>query len=357
TICLYLGAEDTINSRYPKEISISVTNPVGSTRESLESMVPALVREEGYEILDILSYESFELFTMLNKNDFGNPDTMYFGNDNGCIVSYIPEKDYNTMAASPVCLSPEQALVYTKNKSLKDSFKIYGNEYDIVGFADDFTPRGQVSFNMDDVFFFIVAEDTYNDIYSMQSGRAKSFFYGFDADASAEESLELFEKVSNLVYSFSNNSPDGGFDMLMTESRQENAKEFYAMYGGFLFLGLFLGLVFLIAAVLIIYYKQLSEGYDDRERFEIMQKVGLSQDEIKKAIHSQILLVFFLPLAMAVLHIAFAFKMITKLLMVMGLTNLSLFALCVLGTIAVFAVIYGLVYSLTAKSYYRIVSR
>lgn len=140
-----------------------------------------------------------------------------------------------------------------------------------------------------------------------------------------------------------------------TESRQEKAKQFYALYGGFLFLGLFLGTLFIMATALIIYYKQISEGYDDKERFEIMQKVGMSHDEIRSTVRSQVLKVFFLPIAAAVVHITAAFKMITKLLAVLNLTNVPLFFWCTIATVSAFAVIYGLVYTLTAKIYYKIV--
>ncbi|NLZ34930.1 MAG: ABC transporter permease, partial [Clostridiales bacterium] len=133
-------------------------------------------------------------------------------------------------------------------------------------------------------------------------------------------------------------------------------ESFFALYGGLFFLGLFLGFLFIMATVLIMYYKQVSEGYDDKQRFEIMQKVGLSKEEVKKTIKSQVLMVFFLPLLMAIIHIAFAFKVITKLLAVLNLTNVTLFALCTVGTILVFAVFYGIVYSLTARVYYKLVS-
>jgi putative ABC transport system permease protein len=123
------------------------------------------------------------------------------------------------------------------------------------------------------------------------------------------------------------------------------------------FIGIFLGLLFIMATVLIIYYKQIAEGYDDRERFEIMQKVGMSRAEVKQAIKSQVLTVFFLPLVTAVIHIAFAFKVITKLLEVLNLTNVQLYAGCTVVTILVFAVFYIIVYAVTARTYYNIVSQ
>ncbi|HBM75274.1 MAG TPA: cell division protein FtsX, partial [Clostridiaceae bacterium] len=140
------------------------------------------------------------------------------------------------------------------------------------------------------------------------------------------------------------------------EGAENSRKSFYAIYGGLLFIGLFLGLLFIMATVLIIYYKQIAEGYDDRERFKIMQKVGMSHSEVKKSIHSQVMAVFFLPLVMAVVHLAFAFKMIIKMLAVLHLTNVSLFAEYTAVTIIVFAVLYAIVYNLTARTYYSIVS-
>lgn len=135
----------------------------------------------------------------------------------------------------------------------------------------------------------------------------------------------------------------------------ESSGEFYGMLGGFFFLGLFLGLLFLMATVLIIYYKQVSEGYEDAERFKIMQQVGMSQKEVRTAIQSQVLTVFFLPLIAAAVHVAAAFNMIAKLLAIFGLNNVGLFALCCLATLVIFALMYGLIYLVTARAYYRIV--
>ena len=129
----------------------------------------------------------------------------------------------------------------------------------------------------------------------------------------------------------------------------------YAMAGGFLFLGIVLGLIFLMATVLIIYYKQVSEGYEDRRRFEIMQQVGLTRSEVRASIRSQVLTVFFLPIAVAAVHILFDFNMVVQLLELFGLRNIPLTALCTLDTVLVFFIVYGAVYLLTARTYYKIV--
>ena len=138
-------------------------------------------------------------------------------------------------------------------------------------------------------------------------------------------------------------------------SKQDQAQEFYAMYGGFLFLGIFLGLLFLLATVLIIYYKQISEGYEDQRRYLILRQVGMSQKEVDASIQSQILLVFFLPLGAAALHVFMAFPMLSRMLELFNLYNVGLFALCTAGTLAMFCLIYALVFALTARTYSRIV--
>ena len=185
-----------------------------------------------------------------------------------------------------------------------------------------------------------------------------------------EDSVEDYHEFMQYVYSF---NLDGSrtnrerteqilqeqlqakFKSAIIEGRELSRENFYNFYGGFLFIGIFLGIIFLMATVLIIYYKQISEGYDDRERYQIMQKVGMSKKEVRHSIRSQVLLVFFLPLIMAVIHLAFAFKIITKLLSVLNLTNISLFFMYTVGTVAVFAVIYAIIYSITAREYYKII--
>ena len=147
----------------------------------------------------------------------------------------------------------------------------------------------------------------------------------------------------------------GSWERVNADSKESFTRDYYALNGGFFFLGLFLGFLFIMAAVLIIYYKQVSEGYEDRERYRIMQDVGLEQKMVKESIGSQILVVFFAPLLVAAVHVAFDFKLMLHLLAMFGLHEGGTTLLCTAGTFLVFAVIYGLVYLLTARTYYRIV--
>ena len=147
----------------------------------------------------------------------------------------------------------------------------------------------------------------------------------------------------------------GDWEYWRVESRAEMAVDGYAMAGGFLFLGIILGVIFLMATVLIIYYKQVSEGYEDQGRFEIMRKVGLSQREVKSSIRSQVLVVFFLPIAVAAVHILFDFNLVARMLTMFGVRNVMTVALCTAGALAAFLAVYAVVYLLTARTYYKIV--
>ena len=173
-----------------------------------------------------------------------------------------------------------------------------------------------------------------------------------DTDGSRKEKIEFSRKLEeNLSHEEMDNIS------WFTQGLETNRDDFNSSYGGFLFLGVFLGAMFLMITVLIIFYKQISEGYDDKERFAIMQKVGMSSREVKNTIRSQVLMVFFFPLAMAAIHVMCAFPMIKRLLILFGLTNTALYAQCMAGTVLVFAVIYLFVFLQTQKTYYRIVGK
>ena len=180
---------------------------------------------------------------------------------------------------------------------------------------------------------------------------ACGIFMDLDTSAGEEEQKAFYQTMTALVESRGLSAP------ATLESRAEARTSFMGMYGGFFFIGIFLGALFIMATVLIIYYKQISEGYEDRERFVIMQKVGMSRQEVKEAIRSQVLTVFFLPLIAAGIHVAAAFPLIKSILEVMNLSNTGLYVVCTVVCFLVFAAMYVLIYLLTARTYYRIVRR
>ena len=197
--------------------------------------------------------------------------------------------------------------------------------------------------------------EMYKNTSATPAGQDLTVHLGLDITGSDETKIAYGTPVLDAIKALQDNGQLSDNSWITSGIRAQEYDSYYADNGSLLFIGIFLGSLFLLGTAMIIYYKQISEGYDDRERYHIMQKVGMSKKEVRQSIRSQVLLVFFLPLIMAVIHLAFAFKIITKLLSVLNLTNISLFFMYTVGTVAVFAVIYVIIYSITAREYYKII--
>ncbi|MEG1242909.1 MAG: FtsX-like permease family protein [Oscillospiraceae bacterium] len=369
TVCLYLGTEDSVLSRFPHEVAIHIWGPEGKAPEILTTAAQKAVTDSGLEIKSEVAYTELPISCSRRGNDFSlMADDYYDASQTPTYLSFVTAGDYEKMSGEALELAANEVLGISDRSSHMDSFTIMGQEFKVTKWLSDFPGNGEARAMVADYYYFIVADDAVWDginasqiAISGDRAQIPEYYYGMEFDGSSAEKIAAGTAVKDAVYSIELGDPadEANADTYRSanvEPRESERAYILGMNGGFLFLGLFLGLIFIMATVLIMYYKQLSEGYDDRERFEIMQKVGLSRPEIKKALRSQILVVFFLPLCMAVVHIGFAFKMIQKLLLVLNLTNVGLFALCTLGTVGVFAIIYGISYLLTAKVYYKIVS-
>ncbi len=354
TVCLYLGTEDALKNTFPTDLIVTVGTPTGSARDELRTAIDKSVSDSGLKMSNVTDFYSLSYSTKLENGDFGDALHLYTNQTDNSNVYLLPASEYGRMTGEAITLSTTEAYVYADNSQLNGTFSMLGTDYKITRELESFPAISKQATIIPYRFIIIIADDNFAGICGSTTELKPDWYYGFDLSGTSEQKIACCDAMESAIGSAAITS--GSYDYTHIASYDTGKTDVYTMNGGFLFLGLFLGLVFLIATVLIIYYKQLSEGYDDKERFEIMQKVGLSRPEIKKAIRSQVLVVFFLPLCMAVVHIAFAFKMITKLLLVFNLTNVTLFAICTLATVAVFALIYGVVYMLTAKIYYKIVS-
>lgn len=227
----------------------------------------------------------------------------------------------------------------------------------LAGWLDSFPIADSYVEGMVAQYDVLVADDVVlKDLYTSlpNTGNGFTHVYAFDLAGNDEHIISCYQQIEQLIYG--NEGTGTAVSSLHSQCRQLAGKDYYALYGGFLFLGIFLGLLFLMATVLIIYYKQICEGYDDKERFEIMQKVGMSRTEVSRSIRSQVVIVFLLPLLGSFIHLLFAFKIITKMLMLLTSLNIPLFTLCILVTSVVFALVYACVYLLTSKAYYNLVS-
>lgn len=359
TISLYVGIEDVLRTRYPRNIIIDADNITDEKVQKLDQAVEEQLSRFGAEKKDIVRYRSMSFAAIQDGAVFSVRSQDSYAYDNISIVVFITADEYNKIANKDISLSEGEALLCSYRGNIPGDSVRFGNfELSIKErLSSDDTKditKGMLSAMAANSYFFIVKDvDAIKQVYKGFHGENTdvpelSYYYAFDVSGSRDVQINLVGEIRKAMKEI---GAEG-----YVEGPEAEREGFYSLYGGLFYLGLFLGILFIMATVLIIYYKQVSEGYDDKERFGIMQKVGMSREEVWKAIRSQVLSVFFLPLLAAVIHIAFAFKVITKLLYIFNLTNIPLFALCTVITILVFAVFYTIVYAMTAKTYYKIVS-
>lgn len=361
TVSLYVGIEDIMKERYPNEITISAYYDTGAPAEdSIAPIVEKSVKESGRKIRHEEDYLELYFAAIKDQGQYSlDKEKVKTAGDRvsgfvvltreDCKKKYneeIPELAENEVALFTIKKTDMDTLVLENRSYHVKEIKQFQNTEDFETIAD-----------MMDEYYYVIVNDVQDmerlwqlqkDIYQENSSSI-SRQVRLDIDGDSEQKKECFENIKTAL------GPEQAKARILIDSHQSNLDEFYQIYGGFLFLGLFLGILFLMINVLIIFYKQISEGYDDKERFSIMEKVGMSNDEVKATIRSQVRTVFFLPILMAAVHVGMAFPMIKRLLSLFGLSNTALFAGCMAGTILVFALIYLLVFLKTSKTYYKIV--
>ena len=343
TVSLYAGMEDILDSRFPRDVSIVCNEADTNNEKTLQRLIKEQCEKAGVKITDRVRYRYGSMNAVLKGNNLEKVE-QYYPDNHFYYVEMITQEEYNRIEKQNVSLKEQEILTYTTNgKCGKKQINIAGQNYQVKKELSEMTSQPKSTAEMYKTLYIVFAN-------AEQIERIESFSYAdkFNLKGDDGKQKEALEQIQNEFYE---KFPDGTM-----ESRMLSRSSFYELYGGLFFIGIYLGSMFIMATVLIIYYKQISEGYDDRERYQIMQKVGMSKKEVKRSIRSQVLSVFFLPLVVAVIHVAVAFKVMTKILGVLNLTNVSLFAVCTIITIAVFAVFYIIVYSITAKEYYRIVN-
>lgn len=349
TLALNLGAEDSLHTNYPHALSYSVDGVDDPAALGTQALAAAEA-ETGLTPRTVQSYRAYNSFVVVRNGEVLNSDTLENPEPGDLFLrlSLLPAEDASFLG-DEVPSDGELLLYVSSEEDLP---------FDALTFGERTLPVAQRHSDAAGETLAGTVVDCYGVLPSLDDCRAL-----FSA-VSAEDTLTY---TTNLDFS----EPDGELlpfsDALQAalrenesgysfSSRPAAADEFYSLYGGLFFVGILLGFLFLMVTVLIIYYKQVSEGYDDRRRFQIMRKVGMSRREIKSSIHSQILMVFFLPLLAAFLHLAVAFNVIRQLLLLFSMTNTGLYVLCLVGVMLAFALIYTAVYLITARTYYKITS-
>lgn len=351
TITLYQSCEETLDQMYPYDIQVvqplidDSENTALPTPEETLDVVQTALAACGRTASHFSCYAQAESWFDYSGNTIQWENTGIPGR-----LRLVTADDYGRIAGTAPDLTDNQVLVCTEGFDLPDTFYVGSLPFHIAQRLETGLPvngSAIVSSESVSVLMVVANEAVVQEILAQSSEDifSQEFLIQLNLDGTEDEKLSyaeyLLEKTGEGV---------------AVNSHQDNAIDLYTMYGGFLFLGVFLGLLFLLATALIIYYKQISEGYEDQRRYQILRQVGMTDREIQASIHTQILLVFFLPLGIAGLHTAAAYPMVSKLLELFQLTSPARYALCTAGTLMVFCVVYALVYGLTARVYRRIVS-
>lgn len=360
TCSLLIGKEDVVNTRYPFDLILQNYETDERRRDQAYETIAKLQNGHGISIKNEKAYTYLEFSAIWNKEAFilgHDEDIMQI--NNMCNLILLTIDDYNRLEGTNKTLEPGQILVCSQadDKYEQPVLNLLGEEYQIKEQLKEFAGEDYI-LNGDLLRAqFLIMPDLENmqkvcekqkEAYGDRCSRIAEF-YGFDSDSSKEEQRRFFRDAAAALRAQE-------LDVRM-ESRADASEDFNQLYGGFFFIGIFLGVLFIMATVLIIYYKQISEGFDDKERFAIMQKVGMEHAEIRASIRSQVLLVFFLPLIVAGCHVAAAFPLIARILELLYLTNTKLYVMCTGVSFLVFALMYVCIYIVTARVYYRIVSR
>lgn len=375
TLSLYLGSEEQVNVYCPADVVVETTYYASSTEDHVYNEETGEETIEYHTPYDAAAMDAWfeDYFAGHKLTPSAAKAVEYYtftavdSEDHVSLVTAVTAETYAQLTgeAAPE-LAPGEALAHVPSGyKFGDGLNFLdkdGNTLSIQFVGEAQLSSAQVELNTailsqsedDDIVLVVPDTAALLELVAGQENGSYVWRGQYDFDASDEALAAMVDDY--FAASSEGDGVDAGYyDVLRIDLRSETERDVYGLSGGFLFLGVFLGIVFLMATVLIIYYKQVSEGYEDNARFEIMRKVGLSEREARRAIRSQILTVFFMPILVAAIHIAFDFNLVVLLLCLFSLTNVKLTALCTLGTLLVFCAVYAVVYALTARSYYKIV--
>lgn len=373
TTCLYFGQEDAVNARYPHDLAVTVYGGEKLLDEKklaeLRQGVENTIFNFGGEVSNVAEYRELSLSGLLDGGNLTVDTSGANATDSTHVIQihFVPLEEYNALTGQSLTLEDGQVYVATLRMDFDaDTLSIDGGMTRRV-MKREITPLDGAAVANITPSLTVVVRDFEQFVPELQDYLEGKYGwhpvaywnYGFDTDLPENQQADIDGVTPNLKAALDEYLSHVRSDWnaaVSVESKAENRADFYGTYGGLFFLGIMLSIVFIFAAVAILYYKQLSEGYEDQSRFDIMQKVGMTKGDIRRSINSQLLTVFSLPLLMAGVHLCFAFPFIHKLLMLFNLDNKGLLIGTTAVSFAVFAVLYALVYKLTGNAYYHIVA-
>ena len=356
TSALYAGSEDAYNTRFPRDIIINGYRSTEGKLAEIEKNVKKATQDAGVETKDLVSYNMLNVVGHLNGTEI-NYESEFTGSfDKIKSIVVLELKDYNKVSKEQKTLNAGETLLFIdkKGKYEANEITVQGVNLKIKEKLTDFPGAlGTAAANIMDTYYVVVKDNA--DVKKIESalkkklnisdGEGEIFNYvGFNISDKSKE--------AKVIENFKQLEKEGNINI---EGKAENETNFKGFYASFLFIGVFISMIFVVSQVVIMYYKQISEGYEDKGKFGIMRKVGLTDKQIKQSIRSQVLMIFFAPLAVATLHTVVAYPFIEKILKLFLATDNNVFLIALAVTIAVFAVFYLIVYLITSRIYYRII--
>lgn len=352
--CLYFGMNEIVGTRYPRDLMVTIpsiqkediSEVCDSMEKTVESFGAAMQQEESYRYRRRYLKQNGNRFSWEELSSSWETIEIYM----------LPLEDYNRATGENKTLGPDEMLLQTvhglSGTDMGGTIIIGDQTWKVREDVDGLDSPSSDLVLIENIYYAIFPtmediDEMVREIPGEEIGTC-SYFCGFDLNVDEKTKDEIWDTLEIML-------EGKNYEGFYVESITEARENFYMLYGGMFFIGIFLGLMFFMATVLIIYYKQITEGYEDHDRFVIMQKVGMEKREVKRSISSQIRTVFLLPVLMAGVHIVFAYPMMSRLLVLLNLTNQKLFMISVLITFLVFLLFYGVVYALTSRTYYRLV--
>ena len=365
TSALYAGMEKSYNERFPRQLMIAGYNSTSEKLKEIENNAKLSAKEAGTEVEDMVSYNSLPMVGRLVEDKFNFESNVGVDLSNVKMIVVLQLKDYNKFANKNKTLESNEILLHIDKKGdyNYNSISLNGSDYKIKEKLSEFPGTiGSATANIMDTYYAVVKDEKEatklaTKLEELSSKELEKRGISIQTGTPTLQNYVAFNikdttKESKVIESFKKLEKQSGIEI---EGKEENKLTFRGVFASFLFIGVFISFIFVISQVVIMYYKQISEGYEDKGNFEIMRKVGITDKQIKQSIRSQVLLIFFSPLIIATLHTIVAYPFIEKILRLFLITDSSIFLQALAVTIVVFAIFYLIVYAITSKIYYRII--
>ena len=356
TSALYAGSEEAYNTRFPRDIIINGYRSTEGKLAEIEKNVKKATQDAGVEVKDLVSYNMLNVVGHLNGTEINYVSEFTGSFDKIKSIVVLELKDYNKVSKEQKTLNTGETLLFIdkKGKYEANEITVQGVNLKIKEKLTDFPGAlGTAAANIMDTYYVVVKDNA--DVKKIESALKKKLNIS-DGEGEIFNYVGLNisdkSKEAKVIENFKQLEKEGNINI---EGKAENETNFKGFYASFLFIGMFISMIFVVSQVVIMYYKQISEGYEDKGKFGIMRKVGLTDKQIKQSIRSQVLMIFFAPLAVATLHTVVAYPFIEKILKLFLATNNNVFLIALAVTIAVFGVFYLIVYLITSRIYYRII--